>query len=151
MIEYESFFAPQNYWDALNRMNRTSYIKKYYAENGVYPSQEQINSIVLSEDEIEKYNRHYYAKCLAKLYSNGNINTPTENPNTPKFSEWIELPFPNDNELEYYCHYFLVNGEKYRNYSFGWSQKDKISKWVAYPLHGICLGTFTIFSITHKW
>lgn len=152
MIEYGSFFAPQNYWDSLNRMKKTSYIKKYHAENGIYPSQVQINSIVLSEEEIEKYNRYYYAKYLAKLSANGDLsdsetNDPSiEYDNTPNFSEWIELPFTYkegaetleecfDENLEYYCHYFSVGDEKYRNYSFAWSQKDRISKWVAYPLH----------------
>jgi endonuclease G len=27
-----------------------------------------------------------------------------------------------------------MNGKSYRNYSFGWSQKDRVALWVAYPL-----------------
>ena len=37
-------------------------------------------------------------------------------------------------DLEYYTHSFKMGGRTYRNYSFGWSQKDRIALWVAYPL-----------------
>ncbi len=48
---------------------------------------------------------------------------------------WLELPaMPEDSGLEYYAHEFKHNGESYRNYSFGWSQSDCVSLWVAYPL-----------------
>lgn len=47
---------------------------------------------------------------------------------------WMELPAMNDPDLGYYSHSFEMNGQTYRNYSFGWSQKDLVSLWVAYPL-----------------
>ncbi len=48
---------------------------------------------------------------------------------------WLELPEKTkDSGLEYYSHSFEMNGRTYRNYSFGWSQKDYVSIWVAYPL-----------------
>ncbi len=50
-------------------------------------------------------------------------------------SGWLELPAMSDNSgLEYYSHSFKMNGKEYRNYSFGWSQKDYVALWVAYPL-----------------
>lgn len=47
---------------------------------------------------------------------------------------WMELPAMDDPELEYYSHSFEMNGKTYRNYTFGWSQKDRVAFWVAYPL-----------------
>jgi DNA/RNA endonuclease G (NUC1) len=47
---------------------------------------------------------------------------------------WLELPALNDSELGYFSHSFKMNGKTYRNYSFGWSQKDMVAVWVAYPL-----------------
>lgn len=47
---------------------------------------------------------------------------------------WMELPAMDDPDLGYYSHSFEMNGQTYRNYSFGWSQKDLVSLWVAYPL-----------------
>lgn len=47
---------------------------------------------------------------------------------------WMELPAMNNPALEYYSHSFKMNGKSYRNYTFGWSQKDLVSIWVAYPL-----------------
>ena len=47
---------------------------------------------------------------------------------------WLELPALDDPTLSYYTHSFNMGGTKYRNYSFGWSQNDLVSVWVAYPL-----------------
>ena len=47
---------------------------------------------------------------------------------------WMELPAMDDPSLEYYCHTFKMGGVKYRNYSIGYSRKDFLSMWVAYPL-----------------
>lgn len=47
---------------------------------------------------------------------------------------WLELPKMDDPELGYYTHSFQMGGKTYRNYSFGWSQKDLVAVWVAYPL-----------------
>lgn len=48
--------------------------------------------------------------------------------------DWLELPAMDDPELGYYSHSFEMRDKKYRNYSFGWSQKDLVALWVAYPL-----------------
>ena len=47
---------------------------------------------------------------------------------------WLELPALDNLNLGYYTHSFEMGGETYRNYSFGWSQKDRVALWVAYPL-----------------
>ena len=47
---------------------------------------------------------------------------------------WLELPSMDNPDLGYYSHSFTMNGKKYRNYTFGWSQKDRVALWVAYPL-----------------
>ena len=47
---------------------------------------------------------------------------------------WLELPALDNPSLGYYTHSFKMNGNTYRNYSFGWSQKDRVALWVAYPL-----------------
>ena len=47
---------------------------------------------------------------------------------------WMELPAMDNPALEYYSHSFNMKGKTYRNYTFGWSQKDLVSIWVAYPL-----------------
>lgn len=47
---------------------------------------------------------------------------------------WLELPAMDDPDMGYYAHWFDMNGKRYRNYSFGWSQDDRVAIWVAYPL-----------------
>ena len=49
-------------------------------------------------------------------------------------SGWMELPAMDNDALDYYSHSFSMNGKTYRNYTFGWSQKDYTAVWVAYPL-----------------
>ena len=48
--------------------------------------------------------------------------------------KWLELPAMDNPDLGYYSHSFKMDGKTYRNYSFGWSQKDRVAIWVAYPL-----------------
>ena len=60
-----------------------------------------------------------------------------EEPDTPsnvKKAQWLELPAMDNPDLGYYSHSFKMNGNTYRNYTFGWSQKDYVALWVAYPL-----------------
>lgn len=47
---------------------------------------------------------------------------------------WLELPAMDNPDLGFYSHSFKMNGNTYRNYTFGWSQKDRVALWVAYPL-----------------
>lgn len=55
---------------------------------------------------------------------------------------WMELPALDNPNLGYYTHSFSMNGQKYRNYSFGWSQKDRIALWVAYPLSRVYMSGY---------
>ena len=52
----------------------------------------------------------------------------------PTKTSWMELPAMDDENLEYHAHRFLMKDEIYRNYTYGWSQKDLVSVWIAYPL-----------------
>ena len=47
---------------------------------------------------------------------------------------WMELPSMDNPDLGYFTHSFKMDGKTYRNFSFGWSQKDRVALWVAYPL-----------------
>ena len=60
-----------------------------------------------------------------------------EEPDAPsnlEKAQWLELPAMDNPALGYYSHSFKMNGNTYRNYTFGWSQKDRVALWVAYPL-----------------
>lgn len=46
---------------------------------------------------------------------------------------WLELPAMDNPDLGYYTHSFEMGGKRYRNYSFGWSQNDRVALWIAYP------------------
>ena len=59
--------------------------------------------------------------------------TPTVN-SDPRVHKWLELPAMDNPALGYYYHTFSMGGNTYRNYSFGWSQSDRVAIWVAYPL-----------------
>ncbi len=52
----------------------------------------------------------------------------------PAETHWMELPALDNPGLVYKFHSFKMGGKTYRNYSYGWSQKDRVSLWVAYPL-----------------
>lgn len=84
------------------------------------------------------------------------VNDPDPGPepepdNGPDLSKvnWMELPAMDDPDLGYYSHSFEMNGQTYRNYSFGWSQKDLVSLWVAYPL--CSMYTIKNVSRTDEW
>ena len=57
---------------------------------------------------------------------------------------WLELPeTKEDDGLDWCCHYFNINGETKRNYSFYYSYDDYVSLWVAYPLNASLKGSGT--------
>lgn len=58
----------------------------------------------------------------------------TESGNNSFKTSWLELPAMDNPNLGYYSHSFKMGGKTYRNYTFGWSQKDLVALWVAYPL-----------------
>ena len=78
------------------------------------------------------------------------VSKPSSNSSAnPTKQSWMELPAMNNSALGYYAHKFTMNGKVYRNYSFGWSQEDRVALWVAYPL----CKTYTNGSIgrTNAW
>lgn len=73
---------------------------------------------------------------------------PTPTPGVAS-TGWLELPAMDDPALGYYSHSFKMNGRTYRNYTFGWSQKDLVSLWMAYPL--CSMYTNKAVSRTNDW
>ena len=63
----------------------------------------------------------------------GDDQVPSGNIDLTKIG-WMELPSMDNPNLGYFTHNFKMDGKTYRNYSFGWSQKDRVALWVAYPL-----------------
>lgn len=64
----------------------------------------------------------------------GNGGNSASGADALKATGWMELPALDNPNLGYYSHSFKMNGNTYRNYTFGWSQKDRVALWVAYPL-----------------
>jgi DNA/RNA endonuclease G (NUC1) len=64
----------------------------------------------------------------------GNGGNSASGADALKATGWLELPAMDNPDLGYYSHSFKMNGNTYRNYTFGWSQKDRVALWVAYPL-----------------
>lgn len=62
----------------------------------------------------------------------------------PTKAVWMELPSTDNKNLKYISHRFEMNKQIYRNYTIGWSQKDLVSLWVAYPLNS----TYTKANVT---
>ena len=93
---------------------------------------------------IDNGTRRAFSTLTQSARSVGPTPNPNPNPNpepepTPGVhplskTGWLELSALDDPDLEYYSHSFKMNGMTYRNYSFGWSQKDRVALWVAYPL-----------------
>lgn len=71
---------------------------------------------------------------LGRGSGEGNPNMYTLTESDLRSSRWLELPAMNDPNLGYYGHGFYMENKRFRNYSFGWSQSDRVSVWVAYPL-----------------
>ena len=80
-----------------------------------------------------------WTSCMVEQAGSGQQPEPEPDPvpqpdtDLAKVS-WLELPAMDNPDLGYYSHSFEMNGKEYRNYSFGWSQKDRVALWVAYPL-----------------
>lgn len=78
-----------------------------------------------------------WVACSVEQMGSGKQPEPEPDPAPDKElpnTGWLELPAMDDPGLGYYSHSFKMNGKTYRNYSFGWSQEDRVALWVAYPL-----------------
>lgn len=78
-----------------------------------------------------------WAECTFTQLSKEESVIPPPSPSKnsdPRRHKWMELPAMDNPDLGYYYHSFSMNGKTYRNYAFGWSQKDRVAIWVAYPL-----------------
>lgn len=107
--------------------NKSNVVLKYEANNT-----DSIRDLKLILDNGSKW-----AECTLRQYAPGqeseeDLEVGGEVDVTK--TDWLELPKMEDPALGYYTHSFDLGGKKYRNYSFGWSQKDFVALWVAYPL-----------------
>ena len=69
-------------------------------------------------------------------------DAPTSNGMDLTRMYWLELPALDNPDLKYFTHSFSMGGKSYRNYSFGWSQKDRVALWVAYPLSRVYMSGY---------
>ena len=79
----------------------------------------------------------HWVSCSVEQMGSGKQPDPEPDP-VPETelskTGWLELPAMDNPDLGYYTHSFEMGGRRYRNYSFGWSQEDRVALWVAYPL-----------------
>lgn len=94
------------------------------------------SNVILSYDENETEERRFLKIVLASGSRKADCLIEQESVLEHPIAKtgWMELPALDNPDLEYYSHSFEMNGRTYRNYSFGWSQKDRVALWVAYPL-----------------
>ena len=60
----------------------------------------------------------------------------------PYCPDWMELPAIYDNDgLAFFTHRQTFNKRDFRDWSFYWDNKNKVSHWVAYPLNGSLIGS----------
>ena len=117
--------------------NKSNVVLSYDVNDG-----EQVRSVTIFLD-----NGRQSVSCGLKQLSAGQRpdedpeDEPVDDPNENQGGNadlaktgWMELPAMDNPNLGYYSHSFEMNGKTYRNYSFGWSQKDRVALWVAYPL-----------------
>ena len=91
MITYEEFNVPQVYYDECLKQHRILFINDYYKKHNVYPTEDIINNVALSEEKRERIKRLKYAEYLAS----GNIS---QEPNTPVIPPMEDEVTPNNDE-----------------------------------------------------
>lgn len=99
MMTYEEFNVPQVYYDECLKLHKTLFINDYYKKHKIYPPEDIINKVALSEERRERIKRLKYAEYLVS----GNIpqepNTPIippagdDNTIIPNNDEWFILKY----------------------------------------------------------
>lgn len=108
--------------------NKSNVILTYQANDG-----EDSRSLSIIVDNGSKWAKCSFTQAGLGQQGGEDEHVPVPDMDLAK-TGWLELPAMDDESLGYYSHSFEMNGQKYRNYSFGWSQEDLVSLWVAYPL-----------------
>lgn len=123
-------------WARLNAASgsgsKSNVVLSYEANTG-----EQSRELRLVLDNGSKWVECKMVQKSAVQQPDDDTDDPTPTPPTATGSisaKWLELPAMDNPNLGYYSHSFKMDGKTYRNYSFGWSQKDRVALWVAYPL-----------------
>ena len=82
MTTYENFIVPNSYWEYVLQEHRISFINEYHKKHKKYPSEEDLQKVVLSADEKERYKRLFYARYCATGTVPSEPTTPSV-PTTP--------------------------------------------------------------------
>ncbi|MCI6427387.1 MAG: DNA/RNA non-specific endonuclease [Rikenellaceae bacterium] len=139
--ELELDFGENDPWATLSHTSGQGYksnIQLFYEENNtgesrslsiILTSGNKMSETVFTQNST-KQEKHDYKAAYTKC-------------------GWLELPeTKEDDGLDWCCHYFNINGETMRNYSFYYSYDDYVSLWVAYPLNLDLIGSG---SRTDEW
>ena len=103
IMTYENFVVPNRHWDYVLEQKHITYVNEFYKKNKYYPSKEDIQNVLLTDDEKEKYKRLFYARYCATgtIPSEPNIpsvpiipptggsedNSEQESPDTPMIDD----------------------------------------------------------------
>lgn len=131
-------------WASLNvdsgTGNKNNVILTYEANDG---EDQRVLEIIVD-------NGASWSKCSFTQLGRDQLSVPVPVPDMDLTKTgWLELPSMENEDLGYYSHSFEMKGRNYRNYSFGWSQKDLVALWVAYPL--CSMYTNKTVSRTNEW
>lgn len=131
-------------WASLNvdsgTGNKNNVILTYEANDG---EDQRVLEIIVD-------NGASWSKCSFTQLGRDQLSVPVPVPDMDLTKTgWLELPSMDNEDLGYYSHSFEMKGRNYRNYSFGWSQKDLVALWVAYPL--CSMYTNKTVSRTNEW
>lgn len=75
----------------------------------------------------------------SKAYAEDRKEKPHEEPAAAP--EWMEVPVLDRGPYYHFFTHYMTDGEQtQRNYSFYWSENDKVSFWVAYPMNAGLMG-----------
>lgn len=122
-------------WASLNvqsgKGDRNNVVLTYQANED-----EQERILTITAQTVGRTSRCTVTQAAYDGQQGGVAPSPGTDPggNLTKTSGWLELPAMDDADLKYYSHSFEMYGKTYRNYSFGYSEKDYLAVWVAYPL-----------------
>lgn len=94
-MTYENFVVPSNYWDYVLEQKRITFINEFYKKNKQYPIKEDIQHIILTDEEKEKYKRIFYARYCV----NGIISDEVVQPDAPILPPVINSGSTEDDDI----------------------------------------------------
>ncbi len=76
MTTYEDFVVPNSYWEYILQQHRVMFINEYHKKHKNYPSEEDLQKVVLSAGRKEQYKRILYAQYYVTGKVPSDSNTP---------------------------------------------------------------------------